>query len=267
MKKQRLDKLLVTRDIARSRSRAKELIDNNKIRINGFPANKASSLVDPQDEITRVNPNAFRWVGRGGRKIWPLIEENVLDPEDNVCIDVGSSTGGFTQALLRADAEHVHAVDVGHGQLDYSLRESEMVTVHENYNFRHANADDFKPVPSIFTMDVSFISSEKLIAPLTAVTDDNTEGLLLLKPQFEAGPNKTDRGILKDLEICIEVLKRVTATWHEKGWGIRDIRPSPLTGDKGNQEYFTHFDRKSNRFPDDQIFEQVVRKVHSNLKA
>ncbi|MFB6356076.1 MAG: TlyA family RNA methyltransferase [bacterium] len=236
MKRQRLDKHLVENDLARSRSHAKELIQDRRILIDGFPAEKPSTLVEHNDNV-EVKGDLYDWVGRGGRKIWEFIERDWVTPSDRVCLDVGASTGGFTQALLRAEAQKVYAVDVGYGQLDYSLRRDERVTVMDRYNFRHATPGDFDPSPTLFTMDVSFISTLKLIEALNSVTTEESTGLVLLKPQFEAGPDENEQGIVTDPEVVSRVLVEVLEGWQEKNWGVQNLEAVPLKGQEGNQEY------------------------------
>lgn len=246
MTRQRLDKALVERDIARSRSHAKELIEQDRVLVGGFPASKASTLVEHDDHL-ELKGDEYPWVGRGGKKLWPFLESEWIDPTGQVAIDVGASTGGFTQGLLRAGADAVHAVDVGYGQLDYQLREDDRVIVHDRVNFRHANGDDFSSLPSVFTMDVSFISTLKLLDALNNVTTSETEGLCLIKPQFEAGPNENDDGIVHDTDVIKRVLREVVEGWADSGWSLAGIAPAPLTGQEGNQEFVVCFRRGSTR--------------------
>ncbi len=236
-RRRRLDKALVERDLARSRGQAKRLIDDRKILVNGFPADKPSTLVEHDDHLT-VTGDDPDWVGRGARKIWPLLEAGRIDPEGRVCLDVGSSTGGFTQALLRAGASKVHAVDVGYGQLVTSLRRDDRVRVRERTNFRHADADDFQPTPTVVTMDVSFISVVKLLPALNRVMDEDSSGLILIKPQFEAGPDENVDGIVKDFSVIRRVLLERIDDLAEAGWGVTEVDLSPVPGSEGNREFF-----------------------------
>lgn len=258
MKRQRLDKALVERDIARSRSHAKELIGEGRVLVGGFPADKASTLVEHNDHI-ELEGDEFPWVGRGGKKMWPFLEREWGNVDDRICLDVGASTGGFTQALLRAGASRVFAVDVGYGQLDYKLRQDDRVTVIDRYNFRHADPGDFSPSPEFFTMDVSFISTLKLLDALNEVTTENARGLCLLKPQFEAGPDENEQGIVTDLDVVIDVLSDVFDGWDKEGWGIEAVSPSPVTGQEGNQEYVVKFVRGSASKPDRRDIVSLVR--------
>lgn len=239
MNRQRLDKYLVEQELARSRSHACELIDEGKVWVNGMPAEKPATLVE-RDASIEVRDPGYRWVGRGGEKIWPLIEKGWIDPDGKICLDVGASTGGFTQALLRAGARRVYAVDVGYGQLNYELRRNERVHVMDRYNFRYAEAEDFDTAPELFTMDVSFISTLKLLDALNRVMRPESEGLVLIKPQFEAGPEENEEGVVRDPSVRKRVLREVTEEWENQGWGTRHLAPAPMEGRSGNQEFFAH---------------------------
>ncbi len=217
--------------------------------VDGFPAEKPATRVKPDAPI-ELRGDGPSWVGRGARKLWPYLEANGLEVQGHVCLDVGASTGGFTQALLRAGARRVYAVDVGYGQLAYQLREDDRVIVKERCNFRHVDAEDFSPLPSRFTMDVSFISSRKLRPALNRVMRPEAEGVLLLKPQFEAGPDENEEGIVRDPAVRRRVLGEVAEEWNRQGWGTVAIKPAPLTGQEGNQEYLVHVRRGLDRAPD-----------------
>lgn len=254
MKRRRLDRVLVERDLARSRSHAKTLIEGDRVLVDGFPAEKPATLVEPDAPI-EIRDDGPSWVGRGGRKLWPFLESGGLSVEGRVCLDVGASTGGFTQALLRAGARRVYAVDVGYGQLAYRLREDERVVVRERCNFRHAGPEEFSPSPSRFTMDVSFISSRKLLPALNQIMTSDGEGVLLIKPQFEAGPEENEQGVVRDPDVLRRVVREVGAAWNREGWGTVTLRPAPLAGREGNQEFLLHVARDRRREPDLRSFE------------
>jgi 23S rRNA (cytidine1920-2'-O)/16S rRNA (cytidine1409-2'-O)-methyltransferase len=258
VKKARLDKSLVDRDIARSRSQAKELIENGDVLVNGFPVSKPASLVDPNDTLSLLNPEKADWVGRGGRKLYPYLEDGLLSVEGLVCLDVGSSTGGFTQALLKSGAEMVHAVDAGEGQLAYELRCDDRVVVHEQYNFRYADPGDFTPDPDCFVMDVSFISTRKLIPSINEILPEKATGLILVKPQFEAGADENQDGIVKSPEITVRVMKEVVRQWSDAGWHTTDLVPAALQGTGGNQEFFLKLERNTGHDLDDTTIENTV---------
>ncbi|MFB6347518.1 MAG: TlyA family RNA methyltransferase [bacterium] len=265
MSKKRLDKSLVERDVSRSRSQAKELIKKGEVLVNGIPVKKPASLVDADDELSLLNPEKADWVGRGGRKIWPFLESGWLSVEGAVCVDVGSSTGGFTQALIRAGARSVHAVDVGEGQLAFELRQDDRVTVMEDYNFRYADSADFSGSPSFFTMDVSFISTTLLVEPLNEVTRNNSSGFVLIKPQFEADRDENEEGVVKDESVVIRVLQDVLDDWRHGGWYCDALAPSPIEGPSGNLEYVARLHRNETTVLTDTEIESVVRDNDSRV--
>lgn len=258
MSRKRLDKALVERDVTRSRSQAKELIEDGQVMVNDFPVKKPASEIGPNDTISLVNPDRADWVGRGGRKIQPLLEEGWLEVQDRIFVDVGSSTGGFTQALLRNGARKVYAVDAGEGQLAFELRQDDRVSVHENYNFRYADPNDFQPSPDGFVMDVSFIATRKLVPALNEVLEEDSDGLFLLKPQFEAGSGENVDGVVRDPEVVRRVLDEVMTDWADLGWGAQFLEPAPLQGSSGNQEYFVKVVRGAARTVGSQDVEAAV---------
>lgn len=226
--------------------------------VNDFPVKKPASQVGPDDTISLVDPERADWVGRGGRKLEPLLDEGRLEVDDRIFVDVGSSTGGFTQALLRHGASKVYAVDAGEGQLAFELRQDDRVSVHENYNFRYADPEDFEPSPDGFVMDVSFIATRKLLPALNEVIAEDADGLVLLKPQFEAGSDENVDGVVRDPDVVRRVLGEVIEDWEERGWGARSIVPAPLQGSSGNQEYFVRVRRGADRRTTERDVETVV---------
>jgi len=165
----------------------------------------------------------------------------------------------------------VYAVDVGYGQLDDTLRNDERVEVMDRYNFRHAESSDFPDEPDLFTMDVSFISTIKLLDALNNVMASDGEGLVLLKPQFEAGPDKNENGIVKDKTVVENVLETVSTQWLKQGWGTEALAPSALKGRTGNQEYVAKMVRRSSAQPGTKTIETIVQQgtewVHSGNKS
>lgn len=258
MSKKRLDKSLVEREISRSRSQAKELIEKGEVLVNGIPVRKPASLVDADDQLSLVNPEHADWVSRGGRKISSVLEDGWLDIDGAVCLDVGSSTGGFTQAMIRQGARLVYAVDVGEGQLAYELRQDDRVLTMEDYNFRYADPADFDDEPSVFTMDVSFISTTLLVEPLNVVLETGSTGLVLVKPQFEAGRDENEQGVVRDKAVIVRVLREVLAEWREHGWYCDALAPSPVEGPSGNQEYLARVNQRERDYLSDREIETVV---------
>ncbi len=243
MKYRSLVEELVRREEVSSEEQARKLVKNGRVKVDGFPVDNPDSEVGSGVHLEIIEENSSDWVGRGARKIWPFLKENKIVAKDKICLDVGASTGGFTQALLKAGARKVYSVDVGYGQLDWSLRQDDRVVVKDRYNFRYGRGEDFQPPPAVFTMDVSFISSLKLISALNGVMEKNSRGILLIKPQFEAPRSAVEDGIIKSPATWRRTLRAVLEGWAEKGWGCFELAVSPLTGSEGNREFVALLER------------------------
>lgn len=230
-------KELVRRGEVASENRARQLVEAGRVTVDGFPVDNPNSEVNGNAQLEIIEEKSNDWVGRGAKKIWPLLAEDKIVVKNKICLDVGASTGGFTQALLKAGAQKVYAVDVGYGQLDWSLRQDERVIVKDRYNFRYARSEDFQPSPALFAMDVSFISSLKLISALNEVMAGDSRGILLIKPQFEAPREDVKDGIIKEPSTWRRTLERVLEGWEESGWGCYDLQLSPVAGNEGNREF------------------------------
>ncbi len=216
------------------------MIEKGQVLVDGFPVKKVETRVKQSSSLKLVN-NRDDWVGRAARKIWPFLQRGWLTPENRVAVDVGASTGGFTQALLKKSARLVYAVDVGYGQLDYSIQQDDRVRQLDRYNFRYAVAEDFQPAAEIFTMDVSFISTTMLIAPLKKIIVPNSSGMVLIKPQFEATRREAGDGIIRSKNKRVEIVERVLQGWRREGFEVVECEPSPLVGSSGNQEFVALF--------------------------
>jgi 23S rRNA (cytidine1920-2'-O)/16S rRNA (cytidine1409-2'-O)-methyltransferase len=227
--KQRVDELLVERGLADTRSKAQALVMAGKVRIG--EGDGARRDVKPGDRIptdTRISIDEPEpYVGRGGYKLAAALDAFGIDPAHKVALDVGASTGGFTDVLLQRGARHVYAVDVGRGQLAESLRRDVRVTSMERTNARTV-------------IDVSFISLDRVLGPVVTTLSADADIIALVKPQFEAGKGRTDRGIVREPAIHREVLERVTAHAATLGLGTRDVIRSPITGQDGNREFLAH---------------------------
>ena len=237
MSKPRLDLLLVERGLVESRELAQGLIRAGKVRVNGQVAAKPGKDVAADVELTVAEPERF--VSRGGYKLLGALEAFSVELSDCVCLDVGSSTGGFTDCMLQFGARKVFAVDVGKGQLHWRLRNDERVVVMEQVNARHLTPEDLDEAPSFATADASFISLTKLLPAMTSVLVPGGEMLTLIKPQFEAGREKVGKGgVVRDPDVHREVIASVRA-FGEKTLGLvwRDMVRSPLKGPKGNIEF------------------------------
>lgn len=236
MARTRLDQLLVDRGLAPSRERARSMVMAGHVHVAERRVVKPGTLVAPEAPVEVSQPPPY--VGRGGTKLAYALDVFRLDPAGLVCLDVGASTGGFTDCLLQRGATKVYAVDVGHGQLDWRLRQDPRVAVMEGVNARHGI--ELPEVVDLATIDVSFISLELVIPP--TVTCLQTGGILLalVKPQFEAGRRKVGKGgVVRDPKVHGEVLSRLI-NWVVDRGGVRiaGLTPSPILGDAGNREFF-----------------------------
>ena len=205
MKKQRLDLLVVERGFAESREKAQRLIGAGQVLVNGQLATKSGHqhAVDVKVEVKE----ASRFVGRGGEKMEAAFENFSLNVDGKVCVDVGSSTGGFTDCMLQHRARKVFAVDVGKGQLHWNLRNDSRVVVMESVNARYLEKSDFDEIPEFATVDVSFISLTKIMPALVGVLAEKSEFITLIKPQFEAGKEKVEKGgVVRDEKVHEEVI-------------------------------------------------------------
>jgi len=237
VRRERLDRLLVRRGLAPTRAKAQALILAGRVRSDGVRLDKAGQAI-PEDAPLQVDEGA-RYVGRGGHKLAGAL--GALGVEAGGCdaLDVGSSTGGFTQALLEAGASRVVALDVGRGQLDWSLRRDPRVSVLEGINARHLEPSMLPFSPSLAVIDVSFISLKRVLPAVAACLAPGGCMLALVKPQFEVGRGRVGRGgIVRDPALHREVLRSVVAFARESAWGIGGIARSPLRGAEGNVEFF-----------------------------
>jgi 23S rRNA (cytidine1920-2'-O)/16S rRNA (cytidine1409-2'-O)-methyltransferase len=238
----RLDELVVARGLAASRAEAARLILAGRVRLDGAVADKAGRLVRADAGLGLVAASPY--VSRGGEKLAGALDALDVSPRDRVCLDVGASTGGFTDCLLERGARHVHAVDVGHGQLHPRLRADPRVSVHERVNARALDPAAFQPSPSLATVDVAFISLDRVlpaVAACLAGAGPPREILALVKPQFEVGRGRVGKGgVVRDAAQHRDVLRRLSAFAADRGLAPQAIVASPLRGPKGNREFFLH---------------------------
>ncbi len=236
----RLDHYLVKNGLVTSRSKASDLIRRKLVKVNGEIAKKTGQIVT--DDVVTIISN-HQYVGRGGEKLAGAISFFNIDLKNKIVIDVGSSTGGFTDVCLQHSASHVYAYDVGSHQLDASLRKDARVSVYENTNF----LDVVIPKADIIVIDVSFIS---ITAILQHIKDFNGIIMGLIKPQFEIGPMKMKHGVLKDLKKHKHILSHVIAYANDMGFSVVNMMPSTLKGKKGNQEYMIYIDNNKKPLTD-----------------
>lgn len=244
--RQRLDKLMVERGLAPSREKAQALIMAGQVVVGDHAAEKAGQQVLPEVDI-RIKGELLPYVSRGGLKLARGLEQFGVDPSGRVAIDVGASTGGFTDCLLQHGAARVYAVDVGYGQLAWKLREDPRVVVLEKTNIRHLQPDQLDPLPDLAVIDASFISLNLVLPPTLALLARPAEVVALVKPQFEVGKGAVGKGgIVRDPKLHDEVLRKMQALATELGAELLGICDSPITGADGNREFLMGLKTRSN---------------------
>lgn len=242
MPKRRLDNLLLERGIVQSRERAKGLILSGDVRVNGNPVNKAGTLIDEdaEIEITKDIP----YVSRGGLKLEKAIKEFNINVKDKVAIDVGASTGGFTDCLLQNGTKKVYAVDVGYGQLAWKLRKDPRVVVIERKNIRYIKPSDIGEPVDIATIDVSFISLKLVLPIVKNLLKENGEIIALIKPQFEVGKSEVGKGgIVRETEKHERVISEIKSFAIDLGFKVLNVTESPIVGQKGNVEFLIYLQK------------------------
>ncbi|WP_184788752.1 TlyA family RNA methyltransferase [Phytomonospora endophytica] len=243
MRRLRLDAELVRRGLARSREQAGELIAAGRVEVRGMVAKKAATSVDPADPVlVREGDGAEEYVSRGAHKLLGALAvfgPSGLSVDGKRCLDAGASTGGFTDVLLRNGAKVVEAVDVGYGQLAWSLRTDERVHVHDRTNVRHLTPEAIGGPVEVTVSDLSFISLRLVLPALVACTRPDGDIVPMIKPQFEVGKERVGSGgVVRDLGLRAEAVSGVAAAAAELGWGVAGVAASPLPGPSGNVEFF-----------------------------
>jgi 23S rRNA (cytidine1920-2'-O)/16S rRNA (cytidine1409-2'-O)-methyltransferase len=239
--RRRLDSELVRRGLVAGRNEAAALIDERRVLVNGSVADKPARQVAPGDQLLLVGPPA-RFVGRGGLKLDHALDAFGIDVTGVRALDAGASTGGFTDCLLQRGADHVVALDVGHGQLHERLRADPRVENMERTNVREIDAEAIGGPVDLVVGDLSFISLRLVIAPLVAVCEPGAPMVLLVKPQFEAGRAEVSRGrgVIADPEIWTRVREEVERSLMDAGCAVAGWTDSPITGADGNREFLVH---------------------------
>lgn len=240
IKKERLDVLVFEKGFVTSREKAKTLIMTGNVFVNGQREDKAGTKIDISLEITvKTNPNPY--VSRGGLKLDKAIETFNISLKDKVCMDVGASTGGFTDCMLQNGAMKVFAIDVGRGQLDWSLRQDDRVISMEKTNIRYVTSEQIKEAIEFVSIDVSFISLTKVFKPVIKLMKIDSEMICLIKPQFEAGREKVGKkGVVRDKKVHKGVIEKVITEAESLGMNILGLNFSPIKGPKGNIEYLLY---------------------------
>ena len=270
MKKKRLDIFLSQSGLSQSREKARREIVAGWVRVDGETVTDPSRGIAGTERIAVERPGGL-YVSRGGQKLKHALDRFGISLTGRTAADLGASTGGFTDCMLKEGAAHVYAVDVGYGQLDYALRKDPRVTVMEKTNVRALTRAGFPAPVGFFTADLSFIS---IVKAFDAIRDSFSpaEGVILIKPQFEAGPGDHKKGVVRKPEAHREILARVLAALAEKGMVLRGLTHSPIRGPKGNIEFLAHCtagELAPVPLPDgvDRLIADVVDEAHRSFHA
>ena len=243
--KERLDVLLVKRNLAASREKAKAIIMSGNVYVDGQKEDKAGTMFKEGVQI-EVKGNTLKYVSRGGLKLEKAMSHFDISLEGKICMDVGSSTGGFTDCMLQNGAVKVYAVDVGHGQLDWKLRQDERVVCMEKTNIRYVEPKDIEERAEFSSIDVSFISLTKVLLPVRNLLTEDGQIVCLIKPQFEAGREKVGKkGVVREPKVHVEVIETVLAFTIAKGFRILHLDFSPIRGPEGNIEYLLWLEKRA----------------------
>ncbi len=268
MKKERLDVLLVEKGFYDSREKAKRNIMAGTVFVEGQRSDKAGMKVDHEASI-EIKGKALPFVSRGGLKLEKAVEEFGLELRSKTCIDIGSSTGGFTDCMLQEGATKVYAIDVGYGQLDYKLRKDSRVVVMERTNIRNVTLPDIEEKVDFISVDVSFISLKLVLPVAKKLLKDSGSMVVLIKPQFEAGREKVGKnGVIREPKTHKEVLSKVLYFIKEEELGIEQLSFSPIKGPKGNMEFLAFLKNKHTSWDDKTLetkVQQIVEHAHQSL--
>lgn len=267
MSKERLDVLLVSRGLAESREKAKAIIMSGNVYVDGQKEDKAGTSFNDKVNI-EVRGNTLKYVSRGGLKLEKAMANFDVTLERKICMDVGSSTGGFTDCMLQNGAVRVYAVDVGHGQLAWKLRNDERVVCMEKTNIRYVTPDDIPDKIQFSSIDVSFISLTKVLGPVKELLSDDGQIVCLIKPQFEAGREKVGKhGVVRDKAVHLEVINKVIEYAVSIGFEVLNLEFSPVKGPEGNIEYLLHLQKHTEGIYEHIPFvpQNIVEKAHETL--
>ena len=266
--KKRVDVALVERGLAQSREKAQALVMSGVVYIGENKVDKASAQLMPEDELI-VRQTGTGYVSRGALKLEKGLAGFGVEAKDRVAMDLGASTGGFTDVLLQNGAAHVYAIDVGYGQLDWKLRNDPRVTVMERTNARYLTADDLPLRPTLGVMDVSFISITKILPAAAAIMGENGEFISLIKPQFEAGRDRVGKkGVVRDAQVHLDVVKEILHFIDaDMGWTAQNLSFSPIKGPEGNIEFLVHIlpKERATHSVTEQEAAEVVCQAHESL--
>lgn len=264
--KERLDVLVVKQGLAESREKAKAMIMSGDIFINGQREDKAGSMF-LEDVVVELRGKPMKYVSRGGLKLEKALLEFDLSLENKICMDIGASTGGFTDCMLQNGAIKVYAVDVGYGQFAWKLRQDERVVCMEKTNIRYVTIDQIGEPLDFASVDVSFISLTKVLPAANLLMNEGGELICLIKPQFEAGRDKVGKkGVVREPETHLEVIQKIIDFSIENGFSVRNLSFSPIKGPEGNIEYLIHLKKETVATINEGVDAQdIVQKSHASL--
>jgi len=246
--KERLDVILVNQGHAPSREKAKAIIMSGNVYVNGQKEDKAGAQFDESKIQLEVRGSQLKYVSRGGLKLEKAMESWDINLEGNICMDIGASTGGFTDCMLQNGAVKVYSVDVGHGQLAWKLRNDERVVCMEKTNFRYMVPGDIEEALDFASVDVSFISLTKILIPARNLLRDGGRMVCLIKPQFEAGKDKVGKkGVVRERSVHEEVVRKILDYADSIGFEVMDVEYSPIKGPEGNIEYLMYIQKEASR--------------------
>ena len=262
----RLDQYLVQHGLIQSRERAKAMIMSGVVFVNEQKVDKAGEMIK-EDAKVEVRGHDIGYVSRGGLKLEKAMQCFPLTPKGKVCMDIGASTGGFTDCMLQNGAVKVYAVDVGHGQLDWKLRNDPRVVCMEKTNIRYVTPEDITDRINFSSIDVSFISLTKVLGPVKALLADDGQIVCLIKPQFEAGREKVGKkGVVREKSTHLEVIEKVIEFAVSIGFEILNLEYSPIKGPEGNIEYLVHIEKSDEAIKEESVdIHAVVEAAHGEL--
>ena len=266
--KERLDVLLVNRNLAESREKAKAIIMSGIVYVDGQKEDKAGTMFEDTVSV-EVRGHTLAYVSRGGLKLEKAMTHFGVTLNGKICMDVGASTGGFTDCMLQNGAVKVYSVDVGHGQLAWKLRNDEQVVCMEKTNIRYVTPEDIPDRIQFASIDVSFISLTKVLGPVKELLTEDGQIVCLIKPQFEAGREKVGKkGVVREKSTHLEVIESVIAFAKSIGFGILNLEFSPIKGPEGNIEYLLHIKKQPEGFVQTEFpvdVTAVVEEAHKTL--
>ena len=267
--KERLDVLLVKNNYAPSREKAKAIIMAGLVYVDGQKEDKAGATFEEEGIKLEVRGATLKYVSRGGLKLERALKVFPIDLTDCICMDIGASTGGFTDCMLQNGARKIYSIDVGHGQLDWKLRNDERVICMEKTNFRYVTPENIGEEVDFASCDVSFISLSKILGPAYPILKENGTMVCLIKPQFEAGREQVGKkGVVKDPKVHEEVIKNAVGYAKDAGFGVLDLSNSPIKGPEGNIEYLIYLSKNNELDRSSELLgsvEKLVEQTHEEF--